>query len=118
MKTLKLGTVAGRHDLPVEQYILKAVEDPSDIDGITNAVERSLSEILSPYMGITARQPIDSADYTDLPCYTCSVDVDLYVTGLTSVVIAALAVFARNGVHCRAMHFDRETGAYSPQPVF
>ena len=116
--TIKLGTVAGRHDIPVEQYILTAVDDPSDIDGITNAVERSLSDILSPYMEIATRHPLDSADYTDLPCYTCSADVELYVTGLTSVVVAALSVFARNGVHCNVMHFDRVTGAYIPQSVF
>ncbi|MFR0551627.1 hypothetical protein, partial [Ligilactobacillus salivarius] len=65
MNRLKLGGVAGRHDIPnINGYVLDKVDDPADIEKINSDVKESLDNL------------------------NLSSGLDLYVTGLTSVTIA------------------------------
>jgi hypothetical protein len=45
MKKVKMGLIKGRHEMPVEQYVLESVEDPADIMTIRKAVADRLSEV-------------------------------------------------------------------------
>lgn len=58
----------------------------------------------------------DGADMEPL-CIVRGLHVNLYVTGLTVALIAALNACRDNGVTVTLWHFDRESGEYYPQDV-
>lgn len=96
MRTIKLGLISGRHELPVDAYILQEVTDPTDLPGIHISVYQSLDTLL---------KNVDSDDF-----------VELYVTGLTSVTIEAIQYLIEHKIVYKSMHFDRDTGGYIEQP--
>lgn len=96
MRTLKLGLINGRHELPVDSYILQGVADPTDLLNIHTSVYQSLDFLL---------KDIGSDD-----------SVELYVTGLTSVAIESVQYFIEHSITYKSMHYDRETGKYIEQP--
>lgn len=94
-KALKLGAVAGRHEIKgIDGYVLNAVENVTDLGSIEKAVNASLDEQLK--------------DYEKL---------DLYVTGLTSVVLAVVKYCYDNNVKLSCYHFDRDSGGYFEQVI-
>lgn len=98
MNNLYIGAIRGRHEMPVDTYLLDKVDDPTDIEGIEKAVDESFSRILS------------GVETHDTCCF-------LYVTGLTSVTIAAIKWCLGHGVSVTAMHYDVLTGRYFPQGI-
>jgi len=46
-----------------------------------------------------------------------NLEINIYVTGLTVALIAALNVCKREHLNVTLWHFNRETGNYFPQPV-
>ncbi len=103
-EVIKLGLVAGRHPLPVDQYIvseeltsrLTQLLEEGNYDGITHLVHSQLKVLLD-----------NEGD----------VKVELYITGLTAVALAALSWCNANGVEVVAMNYDRETGKYLSQAL-
>jgi hypothetical protein len=94
-KIIKLGLVNGRHDMPVDRYVLENVPDVTDMDGINKAVEASLASI----------------------CEDGNTELHLYVTGLTSVALATVGYCAKHNISVVAHHFNRDTGDYLTQGV-
>ncbi|WP_347284029.1 hypothetical protein [Lactobacillus taiwanensis] len=93
MKTIKLGLVKGRHEMPVDEYILEEVSDPTNYKAIHAAVYNKLDQIVS------------QDDF-----------VSLYVTGLTIVSIECVQYFVEHSIEYQSMHFDVKTGTYFSQP--
>lgn len=94
-KILKLGAVAGRHEIQgIDGYVLNAVEDVTDLSGIEKNVYASLDNRLKGYDKL-----------------------DLYVTGLTSVVLAVVKYCYDNDVKLSCYHFDRDSGGYFEQVI-
>ena len=95
-KSIKLGAVAGRHEIPgVQGYVINLVEDPSDLEEIERNVFASLDNKL-----VNVNK------------------LDLYVTGLTSVVLAAVKYCSQNNVQLSCWHFNREDSSYFEQKMF
>ena len=95
-KSIKLGAVSGRHEIPgVQGYVLNLVEDPSDLEEIERNVFASLDNKL-----VNVNK------------------LDLYVTGLTSVVLAAVKYCSQNNVQLSCWHFNREDASYFEQKMF
>ena len=112
-----LGTIKGRHEMPVKDYILTEVKDPSAVDEITDTVNKRLAELFSPYIKKGTVNIPNAAEYVDVPAYISSENLDLYVTGLTSVVLAVAGFCARSGISLTAYHYNSLTGGYIPQKV-
>lgn len=94
-KVLKLGAVAGRHEIQgIDGYVLNAVENVTDLGGIEKAVNASLDERLQGYDKL-----------------------DLYVTGLTSVVLTVVKYCYEHNVKLSCYHFDRDSGGYFEQVI-
>lgn len=94
-KVLKLGAVEGRHEIQgINGYVLNAVENVTDLGGIEKAVYASLNERLKGYDKL-----------------------DLYVTGLTSVVLAVVKYCYDNNIKLSCYHFDRDSGGYFEQVI-
>lgn len=95
-KSIKLGAVAGRHEIPeVQGYVLDLVEDPSDLEAIERNVFASLDNKL-----VNVNK------------------LDLYVTGLTSVVLATVKYCSQNNVKLTCWHFNRDDASYFMQKIF
>jgi hypothetical protein len=93
MNAEKIGLCRGRHEIPgVEKYIFPETVNPLDTEGLEREAETALNAVRGDA-------------------------VDLYVTGLTVALIAALNAAKSLGIEVRLMHFDRETGGYFPQSV-
>lgn len=116
-KTISLGLIAGRHDMPVDGYVLENVPDAMDMDGIHKTVFSSLEKILGPYIRITDYGPAVNGTAEDEAHYECSAKLLLYITGLTAAALEVLSFCAQNGVSITAMYFDREAGDYVRQPL-
>lgn len=94
-KVLKLGAVAGRHEIQgINGYVLNAVDNVTDLGGIEKAVNASLDKQLVGYDKL-----------------------DLYVTGLTSVVLAVVKYCYEHNVKLSCYHFDRDSNDYFEQVV-
>lgn len=48
----------------------------------------------------------------------CCSELDLYVTGLTPVLIAVLNYCIEYNIQCTLYHFNRDSGEYTPQTVY
>ena len=92
MSKYTMGLCAGRHDVPVQDFIFKEILNPTDYQ----------------WMEATAERAIPS---------NCN-ELDIYVTGLTPAMLAVVKVCERRGITLTAMNFDRETGKYLEQLVF
>lgn len=89
-KILKIGLCKGRHEIKeVSDYFFDEIKDPMNFVGLEKMVGDKL----------------DNLDYFE--------ELHLYVTGLTTALIAVLNVVA----NCKVIlyHFDRETGEYKDQ---
>lgn len=113
MRVLKIGTVAGRHEMPVDGYILDEVVNPSDIEGIRKTVNESLMSSIGDLVTDGWGIPVNGYDDGYI-FHAPGVKVELYVTGLTQVTVAALSFLVRNGFSVDVMIYDRETGKYIP----
>lgn len=88
-KHIRIGAVAGRHEIPfIENYIFNEIKNVHDYDYVRRGVAEKLKD----------------ADR-----------VDLYVTGLTSVVAEAVAFCAKRGIVLFLFHYDRDTDIYRAQ---
>lgn len=96
MNNYVFGLCEGRHEIPVDQYIFgNSIEDPTDTEGL--AVKAA---------NVFALNGIEAGD-----------EVQIYVTGLTVALIAAIVAAKEIGATVVLYHFDRETGSYFPQSV-
>lgn len=85
------GLCAGRHDIPVKEYIFDEIVNPTDRIGM--------------YKIANDKIPSDAES------------IDLYITGLTPAAMAVVSVCAKRKIKLTAWHYNRETGKYYSQYV-
>lgn len=123
--TLDLSLIKGRHKMPVildGAVFNERIKDIADVarlervafKGIWDAAYEKYTDGKSGYLRIS-----NDWDGEDLPPLelTDSVHINLYVTGLTVALIAALNVCRDEGVSVTLYHYNRDTGLYFPQEV-
>ena len=84
-----VGLCAGRHQLPVDEYIYGAIKDVLDFAGLLHGADKYVSERCSP--------------------------LNVIVTGLTPCTAAVMYACACHGVDLTLWHYDREANDYTPQ---
>lgn len=92
-----VGLCAGRHDMPVEQFIFPYEVDPTDFEGMKSVALDFILDFANPRVGV----------------YSFVV----YVTGLTACVAAVISACVQCEVNLTLMHYNRATGEYIPQVV-
>lgn len=91
--TISVGLCAGRHDLPVTEYIFHNILDPMDFEGM----RRTAYEFVTNH---------------------CSEkELIVYATGLTAALCAVVSMCQAYYVPLTVMHYDRDEGNYKPQRV-
>ena len=100
MKKLNLALCEGRHPIP-------------------QAVDGSI--FCGEIADVTATEALETIAFNALEEKTNvplnSVELNIYVTGLTVALIAALNVCHTCGIKVTLWHYNRETGDYYPQEV-
>lgn len=124
-----VGLCAGRHDMPVSDFIFPQVVDPTDFEGMESIAEDFIKSrvgakpsVYGPrynhvgvdpaYYGYVDGESIDYMDFMD-----GEHPLVVYVTGLTACVAAVISVCVCYGVDLTLMHYDRASGGYLPQVV-
>ena len=125
MAELKLALCAGRHSIPdaVDGEIFS--NEISDVTATENLENRAFSGIWNACFnhykaGESGFLKVDDEwDGFDMePLMICrGLHIDLYVTGLTVALIAAINCCAIEGIDLTLWHFNRDTGGYYPQEV-
>lgn len=117
-----LGLIKGRHDninaLADGFLVDTVIDDVFDFDRIKNIIADNLRKHVS-ITGATAHIGTFDGDVR-ADVNVIDRDIDILVTGLTSVAIAAMDVLRDldfNGHTVRFMHFDRDTKSFHPQVI-
>lgn len=99
MKTLYIGAVRGRHEMPVDKFVFDEAITNFDIEAIEDHVDTVLEKEVFRHDGET----FDA--------------VRLYVTGLTVVTTSVVKWCFENDVALSLMHYDNEKRDYVEQFV-
>ena len=115
-KTIHVGLINGRHDMPVNDYIFDSVDDVFDYDDINRIVTNYIWDNCDVQK--TNGKPINGTRDAEASVYKARNELVVYATGLSCVNAALVAACARYGVRLMLMHHDRDTGNYYAQRVF
>ena len=113
--TVNLGVCSGRHEMPVDNFVFDKIEDPTDVYALEEKASKWYRENVAP---------LKEEGY--------SVDINIYVTGLTVAMMAIVKVFLHGHewaidddypciVHngdITLWHFDALGKGYYPQELF
>lgn len=116
----KLGTVKGRHEMPVKNFIFDQAITDFRIPIIELHVRQYLEQLLETYR--TKYTPyLSPIQLRNLYNFR----IDLYLTGLTSVTTSVIKVLAGghspiggNGIGLNVYHYDPITQDYQGQLIF
>lgn len=122
-KKVTLGLIHGRHDninaMAADGFLVDTViDDVFDFDGIKAIIKDNLRKHVNVSGAVTPIGTFDGDVRADVN--VIDRDVDILVTGLTSVAIAAMDVLRDlhfNGHTVRFMHFDRDTKSFHAQII-
>ena len=120
MVIFKLGTVQGRHEMPVKNFIFDQAITDFRIPMIELHVRQYLEQLLEAYR--TKYTPyLSPVQLRNLYKFR----IDLYITGLTSVTTSVIKVLAGghghiggNGVGLNVYHYDPILNDYRGQLIF
>lgn len=118
-----LGLIKGRHDninaMATDGFLVDTViDDVFDFDGVKAIIKSNLHNVVG-IEGTTARIGTWDGDVR-ANVNVIDRDIDILVTGLTSVAIAAMDVLRDldfNGHTVRFMHFDKDTKGFHAQVI-
>lgn len=115
VKQVKLGLVAGRHDMPVEEYVFENIFNPTDVDGLYKDAYSKLYKLFSGSYKTSIVTHLNDADAYSPRKYRGH--VDLYVSGLTTALIAVINAANVLDIHLTLWHYDRDSEEYYPQEI-
>lgn len=111
-KIVIVGLCAGRHDIPVSNYIFDEVRDVIDFNNLNKVAEKFVLDNCNTH--IINGQGLSQEGYDDVPVWTGN-PIHVVVTGLTACTTAVMWACACYGVDLTLWHFNRENGEYVPQ---
>ncbi len=118
--TLNVALCEGRHNIPgaTDGAIFKhTIDDPTDVEDLERTAFNSL------WLKAFKRDllELDEEEYEqnggDPMRIRHGIRINLYVTGLTVALIAALNVCREERLKVTLWHYDRDTNTYFPQEV-
>lgn len=116
----KLGTVKGRHEMPVKNFIFDQTITDFRIPMIELHVRQYLEQLLEAYR-VKYTPELNRAQLRQHYKFR----IDLYLTGLTSVTTSVIKILAKghhpmggNGIGLNVYHYDPITQDYQGQLIF
>ena len=101
---IHVALIKGRHETPATDWVFDAIEDVHDYDAMNKRASKFLHEALGESLELDMQ-----------------LHVHLYVTGLSSALIATLKAWEEMQMRyfdhrLTLMHYDRDTDSYKAQP--
>lgn len=110
----KMGLVKGRHSLPVGNYIFDEIEDVLGFLELELQAQEKLLEAFPEFVENEITPFYNEVEHTDIYRRNRG-DLHLYVTGLSSALVAVMNVCTELGIHLNLYHYDRERDTYMMQ---
>lgn len=88
----KFGLIRNRHQMPVDDFIFESINDVTDLDWLHQVSLDKLRNLSSSNVGI-------------------------YVTGLSTALVAVLNACRYLGINVELYHYNRDTDSYYAQQV-
>lgn len=109
----KLGTVKGRHEMPVQNFIYE--EDVKDfaIPEIEKHVDIYIENLIETF-AINHFPELSRREFRK----HCLLTINLYLTGLTSITTSVIKICKENRVGLNLYHYDPTTQNYQEQIMF
>ena len=119
MQKIVIGTVANRHPMPVEEYVFTRIGYPNNFAWLEEYAFNYLKDKLTIQGTNNPRiKPISYIDAGKAMWLESDVELHIYTTGLTQVLIAILNASRRLHIHdITIWHYDTDTMDYKPQKV-
>ena len=122
---IKLGLIKGRHELPVENYIVEESElNVFTKEELQPIVEKGIKKYLELYTLCTYAYEIVepsvewwNKDKKGISSYNIPT-IQLYITGLTIVTLIAVEILINGGYDVEIMGFNPITKEYYSQGLF
>ena len=117
MEELKVGLIAGRHNLPVNEYIINFEIEDIEMDYMK--IYNTIMDFIRYKVGVTIKSGlgINNIWGSDNKIYVGKRHLIVYVTGLTIVTTELIAQCMINGVPLTLMHYNNKTGKYFSQLI-
>ena len=110
-----VGLCAGRHSLPVSDYVFDTEVNPTDLTAMRRVAARKL-EVL--FEGHFESRMVNAGGMGDEVMYVTTTPLVVYATGLTAALLTVINVAVEMGIYdVTVMHYDRDTGEYFPQRI-
>ena len=110
-----LGLIKSRHEIPVEEYVLDYVSNPSDFAGIMEEINKRLYPLFSFLPG-TVRY-INQIGEGEVKVIKADRPLRVYVTGFSPALAALINWCFRWGVELTLMHYSPQEDKYLPQKM-
>lgn len=121
MKILNLALCAGRHEIPdaTDGCLFKTIPQKyiTDPEFLEDLAFSSLWKVAHKN-GLTRGVIIGEVGDEYLEEIIPGIQLNLYVTGLTVALIAAVNVARQNKMDVVLYHFNRDSGKYFPQEIY
>ena len=120
MRKIIVGTVADRHDMPVEDYVFKKqITDPNDYKYLEDVSFRYLREKVRPYGTMNPEvKPISCIDPSNMLWLESDIELEIYTTGLSQALIAIINSARRLHIHnITICHYDTDIKDYKKQKL-
>lgn len=106
----KIGTIKGRHPLPVDRYIFN-----EDIKDVTDVMSIEAEAVKNTYLLF---EKVPWLPMGDDDRQRRELKVDLYITGLTVVTIACINALKEEGADVTIYHYNAADNTYFPQSAW
>ena len=109
----QLGTVKGRHEMPVGNFIFE--EDIKDFS--IHSIEAHVDIYIQHLIDVFADKYFPELSQREFR-KQCILTINLYITGLTSVTTSVIKICNDNKIGLNVFHYDPTTQSYQEQAIF
>ena len=117
MNKIIVGTVASRHNMPVQEYVFTKITQPNNFKWLEEYAYNYLQQkIQITGTNNPSRKPLSYIDPARVMWLDSDAELNLYTTGLSQALIAIINAARRLHIHNIIIwHYDTDTDSYKPQ---
>lgn len=122
MQIFNIGTVAGRHDLPVDNYVFTKVDEPNNIKWLEQYAFTFIQNLIGndaiKVVNYPKTKPVSHIGTKEDAYLEADIELHLYITGLTQATLAIINAARRLHIHnLYVHHYDIFTKEFVQQKI-
>lgn len=108
MQIIAIGTIEGRHDLPVDNYVFSKVDEPNNIKWLEQYSFTYLQKLIGndaiKVVNYPSEKPVSHIGTKEDIYLEADVELHIYITGLTQATLAIVNSARRLHIHKLYIH--------------